>query len=241
MKAILVKLECLTNMHVGSEDTNYNIIDNEVQRDPITNYPIINASGVKGALRQYFLENEEWQDKVEIFFGSDVKGKSSPGRLKFLNAEMLALAVRASKGEEPYYLITTETALNRYEKNCRLFLQIEKNRIKKTVTNRMAEGIVLDTAVDIFGKDVHIMKEENFSQLELPVAARNKLENGISKNLWYEEIVPHESLFSFFVLANEKDQKLLEEFKAAVHEKVIQFGGNASIGYGLCNASVIGV
>ena len=44
----------MTNMHVGNGDVNYNIIDNEVEKDPVTGYPTINASGVKGALREFF-------------------------------------------------------------------------------------------------------------------------------------------------------------------------------------------
>ena len=43
MAAIIVNLECITNMHVGNGDVNYNIIDNEVEKDPITGYPTINA------------------------------------------------------------------------------------------------------------------------------------------------------------------------------------------------------
>ena len=46
MAAIIVNLECMTNMHVGNGDVNYNIIDNEVEKDPVTGYPTINASGV---------------------------------------------------------------------------------------------------------------------------------------------------------------------------------------------------
>ena len=34
MAAIIVNLECMTNMHVGNGDVNYNIIDNEVEKDP---------------------------------------------------------------------------------------------------------------------------------------------------------------------------------------------------------------
>ena len=35
MAAIIVNLECMTNMHVGNGDVNYNIIDNEVEKDPV--------------------------------------------------------------------------------------------------------------------------------------------------------------------------------------------------------------
>ena len=43
MKAYMIQLQCMTNMHVGNGDVNYNIIDNEVERDPVTGYPTINS------------------------------------------------------------------------------------------------------------------------------------------------------------------------------------------------------
>ena len=61
--------------------------------------------------------------------------------------------------------------------------------------------------------------------------ARNVLENGISKNIWYEEYVPYHSLF--FVCVNCEDDDLLNKFDAAVDNEIVQFGGNATIGYGL--------
>lgn len=44
-------LSCLTNLHVGSGEANFNIVDREVETDPVTGLPIIHASGLKGALR----------------------------------------------------------------------------------------------------------------------------------------------------------------------------------------------
>ena len=43
-----------TNLHAGSGDANYGIIDKLVQREPATNRPIIHSSSLKGALREYF-------------------------------------------------------------------------------------------------------------------------------------------------------------------------------------------
>ena len=33
----IVKMKCLTNMHVGDGEENYSIIDKMVERDPVTN------------------------------------------------------------------------------------------------------------------------------------------------------------------------------------------------------------
>ena len=54
MKIEFYKIECLTNLHVGSGEINYNIVDNEVEKDAVTGLPVIHASGIKGALRDTF-------------------------------------------------------------------------------------------------------------------------------------------------------------------------------------------
>ena len=56
MNAIVYKITCVTNLHVGSGEANFDVIDNTVEKDPVTELPTINSSGVKGALRQYFKE-----------------------------------------------------------------------------------------------------------------------------------------------------------------------------------------
>ena len=91
MSAIMFKLKCITNMHVGSGDVNYNLIDNEIEKDPITEYPVIHASGVKGALREYFGRDSELVSYRDDIFGCGMQGQTTPGKLKFLEATMLAV------------------------------------------------------------------------------------------------------------------------------------------------------
>lgn len=236
MAAIIVNLECMTNMHVGNGDVNYNIIDNEVEKDPVTGYPTINASGVKGALREFFNGDSELRQYVSTLFGADKAGDTTPGQLKVLCADMIARAARASSGKQAYYLITTQTALDKYCNNCEIFLGKPVVYEKKSADeSEAAEGFRLEEKVELNGKTLYILPEETFKKIELPVLARNKLDNGISKNLWYEQVVPHESLFAFAVLGTAEN---LAIFKKAVDGKVVQFGGNASIGYGLCKVAV---
>ena len=66
--------------------------------------------------------------------------------------------------------------------------------------------------------------------------ARNCLENGQSINLWYEEIVPHETVFFTYMLSNGTDtgDNSLDKLMSVIDDNpLIQFGGNASIGNGL--------
>ena len=90
----------MTNMHVGNGDVNYNIIDNEVEKDPVTGYPTVNASGVKGALREFFNGDSELRQYVSTLFGADKAGDTTPGQLKVLCADMIARAARASSGKQ---------------------------------------------------------------------------------------------------------------------------------------------
>ena len=83
MAAIIVNLECMTNMHVGNGDVNYNIIDNEVEKDPVTGYPTINASGVKGALREFFNGDSELRHYVSTLFGADKFSIIAPSTIRF--------------------------------------------------------------------------------------------------------------------------------------------------------------
>ena len=234
MAAIIVNLECITNMHVGNGDVNYNIIDNEVEKDVVTGYPTINSSGVKGALREYFVKQGIAKTEIDKIFGAD-KG----GELKFLNADMVAIPVRASAGNQAFYYVSTEKAMETQKNNYLFFLKKEEDfATVDVVGKRQAEGIELTKAVSFEGKEIHILEEQEYRKLSLPVLARNKLDDGRSVNLWYEEVVPHKSLFAFVVLAEEDAKASLELFKATIDGKIVQFGGNASIGYGLCKVSV---
>ena len=122
---------------------------------------------------------------------------------------------------------------------------VEKvNKIESNVKENIGvEGIEISEKVSFTDKnnnvkDIFFMSHEAFRNVSLPVVARNCLENGKSVNLWYEEIVPHKSLFYFVVMEEDSDKDCLDLFINTVNEKIIQFGGNASIGYGLCKVSV---
>lgn len=236
MGAIVLKLQCLTNMHVGNGEVNYNIVDNEVERDPLTQYPTINASGVKGALR-VFLKNKVDTQTLNTWFGAEGSNSGS-GQVKILSANMLAMPVRATAGEAAYYLISTEDMKKQYENLANVLgFPVETSVVQAaSVQGLKAEGIELTDSFTVDGKTIYVMKHTDFMDIPLPVIARNKLENGESKNLWYEEVVPHESIFYIPVMAD--DDKLLDALKEQLDNQVVQFGGNASIGYGLCKVTV---
>ena len=228
--------KCITNLHVGNGDTNYSIIDQEVEKDPITGLPIINSSGVKGALKDFF--EEKWgknNKRISEYFGD----KDSPGRYKFLQADMLFRPLRVtSDGARSYVLCTTEEVLKGFSErvdglgrkiNISYSPRTPKEGIKIEGEQTEQELLSMNSEWNgIIGNDIAVIKD--IRQYDLPVIARNVLDDyGISKNLWYEQYVPRESIFGIVILT---PQDIDKDFKEALTGNPVQFGGNASIGYG---------
>lgn len=245
MKARIYILDCLTNLHVGSGESNFNIIDNEVERDVLTGSPVINASSVKGALREYFErvlkvepavqehpETDQNQKEsqtnpvVKDIFGGE-GNDTSPGKLRFLAAELLALA-RPGQGNQLFELAVPESSFRELQTKAKAF------------------GVAFDfKELPDFCKDLDLSHVKSVSDKEfrtftfsLPVLTRNKLEDGTSKHVWHEEVVPHKSLF--FLPVFSEDEVAMTEFDKRFKEgTIVQFGGNASIGYGLCQVKKV--
>ncbi len=252
-------ITCFTNMHVGSGEANYGVVDNLIQRDPITEIPIIHSSSLKGALREFF--KDEWVEddpKLNYVFGSDTsrntKSDSGIGHYKFFDANLVIFPVRSSV--RPFFRATSKflfddinqkaNALGLVNFNINPFNEIEVDKDIPRVAAGNNECILEDypaqnglslknDAVNRLGENLALFHHDNFKDLmkRLPVIARNQLENGQSQNLWYEEVVPRESRFVFFI-SKTNDTAIVNpsDFDTKIQEKVIQIGGNASIGYG---------
>lgn len=278
MKSEFYKIKCITNLHMGSGDINFNIIDNEVQRDPVTGYASMYSSGIKGALRDHFKSNNQSEECIEKIFGSDIKksngnnkDQSVPGSLKFLSANLLLIPVCSSDEHNVYYMVTTKgillnavSQMNDISGNCADLLKTINALDEKTVYGAdtlknetktigidgisLNVGNIIPDTIRLFinetldenGENIIIVPDTEYRRVKLPVLARNQLENGISKNLWYEEVVPHEAVFVFGVLSDGTDNgnTSLSNFATDIKENpVVQFGGNATVGYGLTKVS----
>lgn len=271
-------IKCITNLHVGTNNSNYGIIDNEVQKDEITNIPIINSSSIKGALREFFEVdmNKNNSNMVTWIFGpKQSKDKtSSEGNYKFFQADLLARPVRSNK--KPFFLVLAPMVIESFLSRVELMkvklekkLEIEFEALKELkVENNKAyifedvSGVILEDIKADFNntsrfekikeflgnKNIALISDDDFKNLDLPVIARNHLEDGKSKNLWYEEIVPRESIFYFFVTRptniepNDEDNKInpwKDQFNNSINSNNVQFGGNKSIGYGFCEVKKV--
>lgn len=232
---LVFRIRALTNLHPGGGDSFYGAVDKLVQRDPATNYPTIHGHSLKGALREYFesqLSMDEKHPFIVHVFGSPVKGKpeeAEPGQYRFFGADLLALPV---PDDDPnslaaYHLETDDAVWVAFFKK----LQLLGSTFNSAAELKAAFQSGLPTN---FKTNVKFKEAAE----ELPVVARNQLDNGESQNLWYEELVPHESIFGFVVQVDENAANRVA-FLAGTNTKVIQIGANASVGYGFCLLTLI--
>lgn len=233
---LLFRVRALTNLHPGAGDSFYGPVDKMVQRDPASGRPVIHAHSLKGALREYF-EQMDGQHENSAFirhvFGSPVKGNNGdlqPGDYRFFSADLLALPVPDTDPDssESYHLATDDAVWSDFFEKIKL---LGRTDFADVPGLKKAFSPSLPRPFDA-------SKSINFREVaeELPVVARNQLDNGKSENLWYEELLPRETIFGFVVQACYSVEKALhrQTFIDGLDGKVIQVGANATVGYGYC-------
>jgi len=293
-KAYIIKTK--TNLHAGSGDTNFGIVDKEVQRDTVTNLPVINSSSFKGAVRDHFSDLLSSQNDLPLgsdfvkpfvfntIFGDEQKNLDAEdaktysklpkqGLVKFIDAKLLFLPLRSNK--KPFFHVTSLATLQEAKSFLESFgisLELDAIQTDKSVVIGTEGATVEDVECQplqadfskikkLFGiENLAIFNDEDFNEAvsNLPVIVRNKIATNEDKNgnLWYEEVVPRESIF-YTVLCyynnlddSTKDQRGRSDknkfdmayrlFEEKLLKDSIQIGANASIGYGITNFSKLG-
>lgn len=148
MKTTEYHIETITNLHVGSGEANFGVVDRLIQKDAATGFPNINASSIKGALRELF-EAQTQQDNeknIEAIFGSkpnDDKNREA-GLFRFFDAYLLGMPVRCDKA--PFLMGTCPRLIRDYFRFCRLFgcgPNEETINVIEQILNKVKEQIPL--------------------------------------------------------------------------------------------------
>lgn len=100
---------CVSPVHMGA-GTALGVIDNPIQRERHTDYPIIIGSGLKGALRHGLGWTDN--DNIKAVFGPETTESSDQaGAVSFGDAQLVAFPVRSPK--RAFVYATSPTALAR--------------------------------------------------------------------------------------------------------------------------------
>ena len=225
MKTYLWQITAKTNLHVGNENsTSYGIIDKAVQRDVLTGLPCINSSSLKGAINEYCCSVGMQEQERKDIFGSDKKGNKSDskkGQAIFYDSHILYLPVQDDVNL--YRYVTSDSVFAQLKTRLDMF-GIECKNLMNTFKLEKEHSI---ESIDP-KRFILYCNDEN-----LPIIARNVLEGGESKNLWYEQVVPAETVFYTII------QEPSDILKNTINGNFIQIGANATIGYGYCRFDLI--
>lgn len=199
-----------TNLHVGNESiVNFSVIDKAIQRDVTTGIPCINSSSLKGAIKEY-LENKQFEDIKELFGSTRAdRNNSQKGSALFFDATLLAIPEQRVGENSSYKLVYSKQEVDNFLAKAKAL---------------GAKDFTLDTSKWEESKKFNSLCSDD----NLPIIARNCLENGESTNLWYEQVLPSQSVLATIIQTNNADD--LDILNGAI----VQIGANATIGYGYC-------
>lgn len=123
----IMSLYAISPVHAGT-GASMGVVDLPIQRERHTNWPHIQASGVKGAMRHHFdkfkddniTQKDQLDQLTEKIFGSDKfeEDTSLPGAIAVSDAKLLAFPVRSSK--KPFVWVTCPAVLKRLERDLKL-------------------------------------------------------------------------------------------------------------------------
>jgi len=104
-----------TPLHAGS-GTGLGIVDQPIQREKHTDFPKIEASGIKGVIRNAF-DKKYTNDSISLAFGPK-DGNDHAGALGFTDARLLLFPVKSMKGI--FAWVTCPKILERFRNDLRL-------------------------------------------------------------------------------------------------------------------------
>jgi len=265
MTTDLIKIKALTNLHVGGNSISFGVIDKLVQRDPATSFPVIHASSLKGATNEYCTSGLFRENELDI--GGIFGNQENSGQNKFFSAYLLTMPVRSNiqpwfNATCPALLkdlyevllafdkVSIATCIKGLYDSVKNFQGDEFTVFTETCpANILIEdwnkmGINLNSWVPELEKwfgpkeDLVVLRDDLFLELceNLPVVARNRLDE--PRNLWYEELVPRQSVFWMVHLRPEvADMDIFE--KIIKKKSPLQIGANATVGMGYCSLEKI--
>jgi len=259
MSNLLLGLLAETFIHSGS-GRNEGAIDLPVVREPATDFPYIPGSGLKGALRDYAETHEmpgidqsfgkEGAEQAGGILISDARllllpVRSLSGSYKWLTCPLLLERLRRDmervvinnsavptfsvpKGK---YLGSGSDTLYLEE---RIFMR--ENGLPEGLINTIKPLILHSDTQNRITNQLIVVHDDDFTwfaRYALSVQARNVLdENKTSKNLWYEESLPPDTVM-YTILGERTQESGLNRLKETVRESpFLQTGGNETVGMG---------
>lgn len=256
-----------TSIHPGSgQDAGF--VDLPVAREKATDYPVIVGSSMKGALKDAIKSSDLEVDISSIFGQQENAGELIVGDARLLLLPIRSLQGNYRWVTCSYLInrfardrirmgfssismgleIASGKFLGAWEIGRRLFLEERQFECTAPVETRVINAVVelIPSMKDFVVDRLVVLNDDDFAwfaRYGLCVNARNQLdeEKKTSKNLWYEETLPPDSVF-YTLLASRtpasNSANVVSDF--LLQTGYLQVGGNQTIGQGVFAVTILG-
>ncbi|GBE54826.1 RAMP superfamily protein [archaeon BMS3Bbin15] len=201
-----------TPLHAGS-GTELGIVDMPIQRERHTDFPKVEASGLKGSIRSAFdneteeitvgnkkVDGSNRKDTISLAFGPE-EGDAHAGALGFTDARLLLFPVKSMKGV--FAWITCPKVLDRLKRD------LELARIKETDIPDRPDEKTAPKDCQLFIKDNKIVLEEYTFEITKDTNGNDTCSNfaeWLSKN-----VIPDGNEYSYLREKIKKDVLVLPD------------------------------
>lgn len=255
---LLLGLLAETAIHPGA-GRSVGVVDLPVAREAATDYPVLVGSSLKGALKQWAGTNGLNGETRKIFGEQENAGALlvSDARLLLLPVRSLHSAykwVTCPHLLERFQRNARRAGMNADFKlpdvgslhaladgNSDLFLEERQFQISgkpgEDLVKALRDLIPHESAQSRLAAQLVILHDDAFAwfaRYGLAVNARNQLtDNKTSKNLWYEESLPPDSLFYAILSDRDNGSDAVKKLAPVADENpYLQAGGNETVGMG---------
>lgn len=206
-----------TSLHAGS-GISLGVIDLPIQREKYTDYPVLQASGIKGAVRDWFETNKS-NDRVKMVFGPDTiggEGEAFTGAATFTDARLLLFPVRSLKGVFAY--TTSCFALNRLKRDLAMAkVKVEWNVPAEPQNNQLLgiqDSSLIEDGKVVLEEYTFDFKPDNDVKKIADWLSTNAFPNGDEYQFWREKvkkdlvILPEDAFKDFVKLSTEVQARI---------------------------------
>ncbi|HOK34158.1 MAG TPA: type III-B CRISPR module RAMP protein Cmr4 [Fervidobacterium sp.] len=185
-----------TPLHAGS-GSELGVLDLPIQRERYTNFPKIEGSSLKGAIREAFETTQNGADIISLVFGPE-DGDIYAGAIGFTDAKVLCFPVKSLRGV--FAWVTCPMVLNRFIEDMHMSGQEEliDNWDLSNVTNTVSKGS------QALISDKIVLEEFTFQVRESDMTT--KIANALS-----EFVFPGDAVYAYWKEKMKKDLVILSD------------------------------
>jgi len=266
MSTKLIGMLAETSIHPGSgQDAGF--VDLPVAREKATDCPVIVGSSLKGALKDAVKNGDSQIDVYTVFGKQEDAGelivgdarllllpiRSLQGNYRWATSNYLINRFNRDRNRAGLSDISTNIQIDAGESFSsmkageRLFLEERQFECKGSVDTDVIDAIaeLIPSMKDFLADRMVVLCDDDFAwfaRFGLCVTARNQLdeEKKTSKNLWYEETLPPDSVFYCLLSDRTPSSDAADPVTQYLSQTgYLQVGGNQTVGQGVFAVTVL--